>query len=105
MDIASTMDSSSRGDSAPSGRSAFASGSSSEQLLRLCRHILQQDNNTTADDRQVSGSLIDERVKSSFRNSVRLLSKSQSAQEDVTINEFSVAEKIKKYLVCAYTIK
>ena len=71
-------------------------GGASEQLLTLCRHILSQAN--IPNDAQ-SSKQMEDRVKDIFRTSVKLLSKSQSSQEDATINEFSVAEKIKKYLV------
>ena len=71
-------------------------GGASEQLLTLCRHILSQE--STPNDAQ-SSKQMEDRVKDIFRTSVKLLSKSQSSQEDATINEFSVAEKIKKYLV------
>ena len=71
----------------------------SEQLLQLCRHILKKD--IVANDPQLSLK-IEERVKSNYNASILLLNKSQSAFEDTTIHEFTVAEKIKKYLVSRF---
>ena len=67
-----------------------------EQILQLCKHIIKKDIVVT--DPQLS-SKIDASVKDSCRTSISYLNKAQSAQDDNTINEFSVAEKIKKYLV------
>ena len=81
------------------GHSGTSSGGNAapEQLYTLCRHILLQDVEAT-DGSQLSLAL-KERVKDNFHTSKSLLTKSQSAQEDTTLNEFSLAEKIKKYLV------
>ena len=73
-----------------------------DQLHELCRHIISHD--IVVDDPKLS-SVIDKHVKDSLKSSVMLLNKSQSSHEDVTINEFSVAEKIKKYLVSLIEIK
>ena len=68
----------------------------SDHLRQLCHHIIKKDIVVT--DPQIS-SKIDESIEATFQTSGLLLNKSQSAQDDNTINEFAIAEKIKKYLV------
>ena len=67
-----------------------------QQLHHLCRKMLEQG--VDAKDPHLAP-IIEEKVKAKLTTSKLLLNKSQSAHEDATIHEFSVAEKIKKYLV------
>ena len=67
-----------------------------DHLRQLCHHIIKKD--IVVSDPQLS-SKIDDSIESLFQTSGLLLNKSQSAQDDNTINEFSIAEKIKKHLV------
>ena len=85
------------------GNSSSRSGGhgAPEQLHELCRHILIHGIGNT--EPQLERQL-EERVKASYHTAILLLNKSQSAQEDTMINEFSVAEKIKKYLVSSVSI-
>ena len=67
-----------------------------QQLHHLCRKMLEHG--VDAKDPHLAP-IIEEKVKAKLTTSKLLLNKSQSAHEDATIHEFSVAEKIKKYLV------
>ena len=73
-----------------------------QQLHHLCRKMLEQG--VDAKDPHLAP-IIEEKVKAKLTTSKLLLNKSQSAHEDATIHEFSVAEKIKKYLVsCTFLL-
>ena len=64
--------------------------SSAVQLRKLCSHVL--------------GSGASEEILSTqFRAALQILSSSSSGQENVRDNEFVVAEKIKKSLVCNFS--
>ena len=67
-----------------------------EHILQLCRHIIKKD---LVDSNPQLTLKIDETIKTNFDTSVRILNNAPSAQDDNTINEFSAAENIKKYLV------
>ena len=67
-----------------------------ENLLQLCKQIIKKD---IVDSNPHLALKIDESIKTNFDTSVRILNNAPSAQDDNTINEFTVAENIKKYLV------
>ena len=67
----------------------MVSGSSSEQLHRLCKHILGPG---------VPEGLVDSR----FRSALKVMSTAPAALaavDDIKMDEFVIAEQIKKYLV------
>ena len=65
-------------------------------LHKLCHHIIKKD--IVATDPQLNEK-IENTIEASLKHSISYLNNAQPAQDDNTINEFSVAEKIKKYLV------
>ena len=73
-----------------------------ENILQLCKHIIKKD---IVDSNPHLALKIDETIKTNFDTSVRILNNAPSAQDDNTINEFTVAENIKKYLVSKIPVK
>ena len=69
---------------------------SAEHILQLCRHIIKKDIVDTDPQLKLK---IDDSIRTNYESSVQILNKAPSAQDDNTINEFSVGENIKKYLV------
>ena len=73
-----------------------------ENILQLCKQIIKKD---IVDSNPQLALKIDETIKTNFDTSVRILNNAPSAQDDNTINEFTVAENIKKYLVSKIPVK
>ena len=67
-----------------------------EHISQLCRHIIKKDIIDT--DPQLK-SKIEDSIRTNLQSSISILNKAPSAQDDNTVNEFSAAENIKKYLV------
>ena len=67
-----------------------------EHISQLCRHIIKKDIIDTDPQLKLR---IEDSIRTNLQSSISILNKAPSAQDDNTVNEFSAAENIKKYLV------